>query len=78
MLIRVKRPYVNVSVRIFTLLEPRLMILAYVYMYCDVMECAVCSSFARRISMYMSLHEKEHMHITNTWLHVFMLDVIVT
>jgi hypothetical protein len=80
MLMWVKGPYVNVSVRTLMLLEAQLMILAYAYIYCDVKECVVCliySSFTRRISMYMSLHEKEHMHITNAWLHVFMLDVMV-
>jgi hypothetical protein len=49
----VKGPYVNVSVRILMLLEPQLMILAYAYIYCDVMECVACltySSFAKRIS----------------------------
>jgi hypothetical protein len=48
---RVKGPYVNVSVQTM-LLEPRLMILAYAYIYCDVMEyvtCLIYCSFAKRI-----------------------------
>jgi len=50
---RVKGPYVNVSAQTLMLLEPRLMVLAYAYIYCDVMECVACliyNSFAKRIS----------------------------
>jgi hypothetical protein len=61
------------------LLEPWHMIPAYAYIYFGAMKCAVCltyCSFVRRISMYMSLYEKEHMHISIAWLHVFMLDIM--
>jgi hypothetical protein len=50
---RVKGLYVNVSVRTLMLLELRLMILAYAYIYCDMMEfvaCLIYSSFAQCIS----------------------------
>jgi hypothetical protein len=50
---RVKGPYVNVSVLTLILLEPRLMILVYAYIYCDVMECVACliyCIFAKLIS----------------------------
>jgi hypothetical protein len=50
---RVKGPYANMSVRTLMLLEPRLMILAYAYIYYDVMKCVACliyNSFAKRIS----------------------------
>ncbi len=80
MLMWVKGPYVNVSARTLMLLEPRLMVLAYAYIYCDVMECVVCliyNSFTRHINMYMSLNGQEHMHNSIVWLHVFMLDVSV-
>jgi hypothetical protein len=50
---RVKGPYVNMNVQTLMLLEPWLMILAYVYIYCDGMGCVACliyCSFAKRIS----------------------------
>jgi hypothetical protein len=50
---QVKGPYVNISVWTLMLLEPRLMILAYAFIYCDVMNCVACliySSFAKCIS----------------------------
>jgi hypothetical protein len=56
MLIRVKGPYVNMSVQTLMLLESRLMILTYAYIYCDVMECVACliyCSFAKCISCIM-------------------------
>jgi uncharacterized protein Usg len=59
-------------------LEPRLMVHAYAYIHCDLMECVACfiySSFARRISMQKSLNGKELMYISIGWLHD--LNVIV-
>jgi uncharacterized protein Usg len=53
-------------------LEPRLMVHAYAYIHCDVMECVACfiySSFARRISMHKSLIRKELMNISIGWLY---------
>jgi hypothetical protein len=45
-----------------------------------VMECVaslIYCSFARRVSMYMSLNGQQHMHICITWLQVFRLDIVV-
>jgi hypothetical protein len=56
------------------------LLLAYGYIYCDVMECVaslIYCSFARRVSMYMSLNGQQHMHICITWLQVFRLDIVV-
>jgi hypothetical protein len=56
------------------------LLLAYAYIYCDVMKCVarlIYYNFDRRVSMYMSLNGREHMHISITWLHVFRLDIVV-
>jgi len=48
-------------------LEPQLMVQAYAYIHCDVMECVACfiySSFARCISMHKSLNGKELRYIS--------------